>query len=168
MRRTDPRERYPRPEMLAVGQPAPPFSAPTTLGETLSLADLRGRIAVVYFFRKAFTRNCTVETKGFRDNQGELRALGAEVVGISADAFPRQCEFAQSMGVKFPMIADPDRTIARAYDVLFTFLPLAHRVTYVVDRSGVIAGVFNHEFQVLKHLDEVTRFVRKLAATPMR
>jgi peroxiredoxin Q/BCP len=149
--------------MLAVGQHAPPFSAPTTQGNTLSSDELRGRIAVVYFFRKAFTRNCTVETKGFRDNHDELRALGAEVVGVSSDAFPRQCAFAEAHGVTFPMIADPDRAIARAYDVLFTFLPLAHRVTYVIDRDGRIAGVFHHEFQVNKHLDEVLRFVRKLA-----
>lgn len=149
--------------MLAVGQPAPPFLARTTLGDTLSLGALRGRIIVLYFFRKAFTRNCTVETKGFRDNYDDLRALGAEVVGVSSDSLPTQCEFASAHGVKFPMLADADRTIHRAYDVMFTFLPIAHRVTYVVDRGGTIAGVFKHEFQVLKHLDEVTRFVQQLA-----
>ncbi|MBI2390902.1 MAG: peroxiredoxin family protein [Deltaproteobacteria bacterium] len=85
------------------------------------------------------------------------------MVGVSSDSLPTQCEFAQAHGVRFPMIADPDRAIARAYDVLFTFLPIAHRVTYVLDRRGTIAGVFKHEFQVLKHLDEVTRFVQALA-----
>ena len=86
-----------------------------------------------------------------------------EVIGISSDDLPTQCEFAQVHGVKFPMLADPDRAIARRYDVLFMFLPVSHRVTYVLDRTGVIAGVFNHEFAVLKHLDEVLRFVHKLA-----
>jgi peroxiredoxin Q/BCP len=150
--------------MLAVGKVAPPFSAETTTGSAISLAQLRGKLVVLYFFRKAFTRNCTVETKGFRDNYDDLRALGAEVVGVSSDKLPIQCEFAEAHGVSFPMIADPDRVIARAYDVLFMFLPLAHRVTYVIDQKGVIVGVFNHEFAVIKHLDEVLRFVRGHAA----
>lgn len=152
--------------MLAVGTPAPPFSGKTTGGSTLSLEQLRGRIVVLYFFRKAFTPNCTVETKGFRDNYDDLHALGAEVVGVSSDDMPTQCEFAEKHGVKFPMIADPERSIAKLYDVLFMFLPVSHRVTYVIDRAGTIAGVFNHEFAVVKHLDEVVRFVHKLASPP--
>ena len=150
--------------MLAAGVVAPPFSAEATNGTAVSLESLRGKLVVLYFFRKAFTRNCTVETKGFRDNYDDLRALGAEVIGVSSDSMPRQCEFAQANGVSFPMIADDDKTLARAYDVLFMLLPVAHRVTYVIDREGVIAGVFNHEFAVNKHLDEVLGFVRKLAA----
>lgn len=151
--------------MLAVGSIAPQFSTESTTGTAVSLAGLRGKLVVLYFFRKAFTRNCTVETKGFRDNYDDLRALGAEVIGVSSDAMPTQCEFARVHGVTFPMIADTDRAISRAYDVLFMFLPLAHRVTYVIDRKGVIAGVFNHEFAVVKHLDEVLRFVRGMSAT---
>lgn len=153
--------------MLKVGDAAPPFTGEATNGNTVSLAQLRGKLVVLYFFRKAFTRNCTVETKGFRDNYDDLRALGAEVIGVSSDKLPVQCEFAEAHSVSFPMIADPDRTIARAYDVLFMFLPLAHRVTYVINREGVIAGVFNHEFAVVKHLDEVLRFVRGLSGAGM-
>lgn len=154
--------------MLAVGQLAPSFSGVTTSGAQLSLDDLRGRLVVLYFFRKAFTRNCTVETKGFRDNYDDLRALGAEVVGVSSDDLPTQCEFARAHAVTFPLLADPDRVIARRYDVLFTFLPTSHRVTYVIDKAGTIAGVFNHEFAVIKHLDEVLRFVNKVSAPASR
>ena len=151
--------------MLKVGAVAPQFSAESTTGVPVSLDALRGKLVVLYFFRKAFTRNCTVETKGFRDNYDDLRALGAEVVGVSSDSMPTQCEFARTHDVTFPMIADTDRTISRAYEVLFMLLPLAHRVTYVIDRKGVIAGVFNHEFAVVKHLDEVLKFVRGMSAT---
>lgn len=149
--------------MLAVGTVAPPFSAASTAGRTVSLAEHRGKILVLYFYRKAFTRNCTVETKGFRDNYDELRVLGAEVIGVSPDDFPTQCAFAEASEVRFPLIADEGKTISTAYKVRFALLPTVHRVTYVIDRSGVIAGVFKHEFQVLKHLDEVLRFVRTLA-----
>lgn len=154
--------RYHR-RVLKVGTPAPQFLGRTTRGGSISLRELHDRIVVLYFFRKAFTRNCTVETKGFRDNHPELVAIGAEVVGVSCDDMPTQCRFAEAHGVGFPMIADDDRTISRAYDVFFPVLPLAHRVTYVIDRQGVIAGVFNHEFAVTRHLDEVVRFVRTLA-----
>jgi thioredoxin-dependent peroxiredoxin len=149
--------------MLQRGAVAPDFSAPTAGGPTVSLSSLRGKIVVLYFFRRAFTRNCTVETKGFRDNYAELRALGAEVVGVSPDEMATQCEFARELTVTFPLIPDTDRAISRRYDVMFAFLPLVHRVTYVIGPDGVIAGVFNHEFQVLKHLDEVLKFVRDLS-----
>lgn len=150
--------------MLRVGQAAPPFEAVTTSGERISLDALRGRIVVLYFFRRAFTRNCTVETKGFRDNYEDLVRLGAEVVGISCDEHATQCRFAETHDIAFPMIADTDRSISTAYRTFFSLLPMiSHRVTYVLDRRGTIAGVFNHEFQVMKHLDEVTRFVRELA-----
>lgn len=149
--------------MLKRGERAPEFSAPTTGGPIVSLSSLRGKLVVLYFFRRAFTRNCTVETKGFRDNYGDLRVLGAEVVGVSPDEMDTQCAFARELGVTFPLIADTTRAITRSYDVMFAFLPLVHRVTYVIDRDGVIAGVFNHEFAVLKHLDEVLHFVRELS-----
>lgn len=152
--------------MLSRGAVAPAFAAPTAGGPTVSLSSLRGKIVVLYFFRRAFTRNCTVETKGFRDNYADLRVLGAEVIGVSPDEMGTQCAFARELGVTFPLIPDTDRVISRSYDVKFPFLPLIHRVTYVIDPNGVIAGVFNHEFQVLKHLDEVFRFVRELSRKP--
>lgn len=152
--------------MLKVGVDAPPFLARTTLGGSVSLAEHAGRVLVLYFFRKAFTPNCTVETKGFRDNHAELAAHGASVVGVSCDDHATQCRFAEAHEVGFPMIADSDRTISRAYDVFFPLIEVSHRVTYVIDPHGAIAGVFNHEFQVVKHLDEVLRFVRMLRSAP--
>jgi peroxiredoxin Q/BCP len=149
--------------MLKVGEPAPPFSATATNGKKVSLEGFRGQILVLYFFRRAFTRNCTVETRGFRDNYDDLRAQGAEVVGVSCDDFSTQCSFTKSEGVTFPMIADADRQISRDFRVFFRLFPISHRVTYVIDQNGTVAGVFNHEFQVVKHLDEVLRFVRTLS-----
>ena len=151
--------------VLKVGDIAPDFEAETTTGRKLKLSDLRGRLVVLYFFRKAFTRNCVVETRGFRDNYPELRTLGAEVVGVSCDDNATQCAFAESNEVAFPMIADADRSISRSFNTFFSWLPaVSHRVTYVIDERGVIAGVFNHEFQVMKHLDQVVGFVRELHA----
>jgi peroxiredoxin len=151
-------------DMLRVGDPAPPFVARDTQGRPVDLTALRGGIVVVYFFRKAFTPNCTVETKGFRDNYPELKQLGAEVIGVSDDRLETQCRFQTTLEVSFPMIADADGAISSLYQVYFPLVRISHRVTYVVDRTGVVCGVFNHEFAVVRHLDEVVRFVRTLDA----
>ena len=151
--------------MLKVGDRAPDFTAQSTSGGAVSLAALRGKTVVLYFFRRAFTPNCTVQTLGFRDNYPELAALGCEVVGVSSDSHATQCRFVAEHLVTFPRVADADRSISRAYDALFWITPVSHRVTYVIDEGGTIIGVFNHEFQVLKHLDEVLRFVRSARTT---
>ncbi|MEO8799901.1 MAG: peroxiredoxin [Polyangiaceae bacterium] len=150
--------------MLKSGSLAPDFDAETTSGARFHLAAERGKVIVIYFFPRAFTPNCTVETKGFRDNYKELSDVGVEVVGISTDPLARQCRFAETHQVRFPMIGDSEKQISRAYGVLWPLLPLAQRVTFVVDPFGIIRGVFHHEFQVSKHLDEVVRFARELAA----
>lgn len=151
--------------MLKVGEPAPPFATTATNGKKVSLEDFRGQTLVLYFFRKAFTRNCTVETRGFRDNYDDLRAQGAEVVGVSTDDWGTQCSFTKSEGVTFPMIADTDRVISRDYRVFFRLFPISHRVTYVIGPDSTVLGVFNHEFQVVRHLDEVLRFVRTVTSS---
>jgi peroxiredoxin len=147
--------------MLSVGASAPPITARAVDGKILSLRELLGRPLIVYFFHKAFTPNCTIETKGFRDNYGELSELGFEVIGISTDSMETQCRFASRHGVSYPMIGDETRAIARAYDVLWPLIPFARRVAYVLDRNHTIVAVFRHEFQASRHLDEVLRFARE-------
>lgn len=150
--------------MLSPGDLVPPFEGQASDGRRVTLASLRGQPVVVYFFFKAFTPNCTVETKGFRDNYPELRGLGVEVVGVSTDSLATQCDFAEANAVSFPMIADSDKRIGRAFGVLWPILGLAKRVTFVIDEVGVIRHVFHHEVQISKHLDDVLRVVRKMKA----
>jgi peroxiredoxin Q/BCP len=151
--------------MLKVGTPAPQFMAHAVDGRTISLQRMRGQKLILYFFHKAFTPNCTIETKGFRDNYDELRALGYEVVGISTDSEETQCRFAEKHGVTYPMIGDTDKSLSRLYDVLWPFLPFARRVAYVLDPQHVVVATFRHEFQANKHLDEILRFARQDPAT---
>jgi peroxiredoxin Q/BCP len=152
--------------MLKVGEHAPPFSGVAQDGRTVSLSALRGQSVILYFFPMAFTRGCTIETKGFRDNYAELKSLGFEVVGISTDSEATQCSFAQQLGVSYPMIGDQKQAISRAYDVLWPLIRIAKRVTYVLDARHTVAAVFQHEFQVSRHLDEVLRWARGGRAEP--
>jgi peroxiredoxin Q/BCP len=141
--------------VLEVGTKAPDFDAESFDGRRIRLSELRGKPVVLYFFPKAFTPICTVETARFRDNYAELVALGAEVIGVSTDRLDRQCDFGRRQQVTFPLLADPDRRICQAYGVLWPLYPKARRITYIIGDTGVIERVLWHEFQVSKHLDGV-------------
>lgn len=152
--------------MLKVGMQAPNFSARATDDRLFSLSSQLGRPVILYFFPKAFTPSCTIETKGFRDNYDELAELGYEVIGISTDSVETQCRFAEHHGVRFPMLGDRDCQISKAYEVLWPLLPFARRVTYALDEQHVIGAVFHHEFQASRHLDGVLRFARSRTVAP--
>jgi peroxiredoxin Q/BCP len=145
--------------MLKVGERAPDFRALATSGHEVSLGALKGRKVVLYFYPKAFTPGCTAESRRFRDNYDDLRALGAEVIGVSVDEYGTQCEFASRNELRFPLVSDHDRVISKAYGVLWPGIPFDKRVTFVIDESGQVAAVFRHEIQVSKHLDDVLRFL---------
>jgi peroxiredoxin len=145
--------------MLKVGDRAPAIDAMTSSGTRFVLAAQDGLCTVVYFFPKAFTPGCTVETKSFRDNHVELEIAGATVVGISTDDLATQCNFARSIKTPFPMIGDKDSSISRAYDVLWPIIGVAKRVTYVINVDQQIEAVFRHELDVKSHRDDVLRFV---------
>jgi peroxiredoxin Q/BCP len=153
--------------MLKVGDTAPEFTAQATNGAPVSLRELRGRPVVLYFFPKAFTMGCTIETRQFRDNYEELRNLGAEIIGISADRFSEQCRFASDNKLPFRLVGDEDKKICDAYGVLWPLIKLPQRITFVIDEEGVIQAVFHHEVQISRHLDDVRRFLerRRGAAT---
>jgi thioredoxin-dependent peroxiredoxin len=150
--------------VIKVGQKAPEFRVKTTSGEEVTNDTYRGKILVLYFFPKAFTTGCTIESKQFRDAAPELRALGAEVVGVSVDSLETQCAFAKSFDATFDMIGDQDKAVSRAFDVLWPLIGKAQRVTFVMDGEGVVRAVFHHEVLVGRHLDDVRTFVQKLTA----
>ena len=144
--------------------PAPAFSAPSSTGGTVSLSDYvgKGRYLVLYFYPGSFTYGCTRETVRFRDAQAELNALGADLVGVSPDALSTQCKFANHYMVRFPIVADPDRTIAGAYSALFPLLSRVQRLTFIIDPDGNIAARFHHELLFEKHVDDAIAFMKKV------
>jgi peroxiredoxin len=151
---------------LRTGDEAPDFSAQSHDGRTISLRDYRGRTLVLYFFPRAFTPGCTIETKSFRDRAAEIAALGAEIVGVSMDEPQTQREFAECHAVPFALIGDPGGDLCKAYGVVRRFFKAPKRVTYVVDPEGRIAARFEHELRFTRHVDEVLQLLRARRPPP--
>jgi peroxiredoxin Q/BCP len=103
------------PDRLSPGDPAPEFTLPTDTGETLSLADLRGRNVVLYAYPAAMTPGCTKQACDFRDSLASLQAAGYEVVGISPDKPEKLAKFRERDAITFPLVSDPDRSVLTAY-----------------------------------------------------
>ena len=98
---------------LEPGDQAPPFALVDQSGETVTLADFAGRKVLVYFFPKADTPGCTVQSCGLRDVLDDIG--GTAVVGISPDKPAKQARFAEKYGLGFPLLSDADHAVAEAY-----------------------------------------------------
>jgi thioredoxin-dependent peroxiredoxin len=146
--------------LLGVGSPAPDVGGVDQYGQSLKLADLKGRKVVLYFYPKDDTPGCTQEAKSFRDKNLDLARADAVVLGVSTDDLVSHRDFAAKYGLPFLLLSDQDEDLARAFGVPVTF-GLARRVTFVLDRQGVIARVFDdvtpaeHADEVLAALDEI-------------
>lgn len=126
--------------MLAAGDTAPDFVAPDQDGAPFRFSSLKGSPVVLYFYPKADTPGCTIETKGFRDVQPEYKARHVQIVGVSVDDCPAQKAFAQKYRIGFPLIADRSKSVAAAYGVLGP-RGLARRVTFLIGPDGKILEV---------------------------
>jgi thioredoxin-dependent peroxiredoxin len=131
--------------MLTTGTRAPDFRVFSTDGTRVSLADFRGQRLVLFFFPRAFGPGATVEARRFRDSAVALAASGVALLGVSPDTHSRQCDFARAERLPFPLVADAEGTLCRAYGARGTLWPLVHsarRVAYVLDEAGRIEAVF--------------------------
>lgn len=100
---------------LTVGDIAPDFTLTASDSSVVSLADLRGRSVIVYFYPAAATPGCTKEACDFRDNLNSLSAAGFAVLGISPDKEEKLARFAADEALTFPLLSDPDHAVAEAY-----------------------------------------------------
>ena len=144
------------------GQPAPDFSAPDQHGNTVKLIDLRGKKVALYFYPKDDTPGCTAQACNLRDHLAELTAHHIQVVGVSTDSEASHQKFALKYALPFPLLPDPDKTIATAYGVWQekknygkTYMGIV-RTTFLIDENGRIERVIKrpdtkeHAAQLLK------------------
>lgn len=150
---------------LKTGDRAPKFELPSQKGEPVSLDALTAKgPVVVYFYPKDETPGCTAEACAFRDNYEVFQKAGASVVGISSDSVASHRGFAEHHGLPFLLLSDQSGEVRKAFGVPSTLGLLPGRMTFVVDREGVIRHAFNSQLFAKKHVDEAIAVVKQLAS----
>lgn len=148
-----------------MGDRAPDFTLPTADGGRVRLSELRGRQAVVlYFYPKDETSGCTAEACAFRDAYEVFTSAGAQVIGVSRDSEASHHAFASHHRLPFVLLSDPDRKVHALYGVTRWLGLLGGRVTFVIDRDGIVRHVFDSQLQATRHVREALATVRELSA----
>ena len=149
---------FARAEPLKVGDKAPAVSGTTDEGKTLNLADVykKNNYTLVWFYPRALTGGCTKQGCSLRDATAELKQKGVAVVGVSTDPVEKQKEFKSVNNFPFPLIADTDKTVIKAFGQAGTG-PAASREAYLIDKQGKV--VYHDEKQTDKQAEMVLAFL---------
>lgn len=127
-------------------------------GDTVSIADLKGKTVVIFFYPKALTRGCTIESCGFRDISADF-PKDAVVLGASADDTALNQKFIDTEKLPYPLLCDPDLKLIQALGIQNAKGKTAQRVTFVVDKQGKIAKIYD-KVTPKDHPKEVLEFVK--------
>jgi len=143
------------------GVKAPDFTLPSQDGSMVSLSQFLGKETIVlFFYPKDESYGCTKEACSFRDNYEVFKEAGAEVIGISADDQASHKSFASHHKLPFILLSDKDRKVAALYDIGKTMGLLPGRVTFVVDKQGMIKRIFSSQFNFDKHISEALKVIK--------
>ncbi len=147
---------------LTTGDKAPEFTLPDENGRSVSLTGLLADGPVVlFFYPAAMTSGCTKESCHFRDLAAEFAAAGAHRVGISMDTVARQKEFSDAHGFDYPLLADPEGTVAEAFGVkrsgLMAKVTKLKRATFLIGRDGRVLETISSETKMDVHADQALR-----------
>ena len=148
---------------LRTGDPAPNVTLPLHTGESVPLADLyRDRVVVLFFYPKDNTSICTKEACAFRDAYEDFVAAGATVVGVSSDSAESHQGFADKHRLPYLLATDADGALRRAFGVPKTLGLFPGRVTYVIDRRGVVQSVFSAQLAADRHVQSALEAIRRM------
>ncbi len=148
---------------VKVGDKAPDFTLPSQMGDTVTLSEFFGKKNIVlYFYPKDESRGCTAEACSFRDSYQELTNLGAEVIGISGQSVESHKSFATHHGLPFILLSDQDNNVRKLYGVPSTMGLIPGRVTYIIDKQGIVRHIFSSQTQTQRHVDEAKRTLEEL------
>jgi peroxiredoxin Q/BCP len=162
------------PRRVEVGQPAPPIDLPATQiakylpdkkdATTIKLTDFQkganAKNVVLFFYPKAMTRGCTKESCQYRDRTKEFAKLDTVILGISTDKLDAQQQFTEKEHLNFPLLADPDKKVTKAYGVLNADRGFANRVTFVIDKKGIVRKIYL-KVDPEKNPDEVLAWIKE-------
>lgn len=149
---------------IKVGDKAPVFSLTDQNGELFHLDRVIGnKNLVIFFYPKNFTPGCTREVCKFRDEFEDFVDLDAEVIGISGDDIESHLKFANKYKLPFTLLSDGDKKVRDEFGVPTTFLGMIPgRVTYIVDKQGVVRHVFESQFNAEQHVEEAKEVLKNL------
>ena len=148
---------------VKVGDKAPDFTLPSQLGDNVTLSEYFGKKNVVlYFYPKDESPGCTREACTFRDSYEELTSLGAEVIGVSSQGVESHRSFATHHGLPFILLSDAGNKVRQLYGVPSTMGIVPGRVTYIIDKKGVVRHIFSSQTQAEKHVEEAIKMLKEL------
>jgi len=149
--------------MIDVGDKAPDFTLKSQRGETVTLHDFAGKkIVVLYFYPKDMSYGCTKEACAFRDSYEQFKDAGAEVIGVSSQSVESHTIFSTTFALPFILLSDESGEVRKQYGVPSTFGLIPGRVTFVIDKQGVVRHVFNSQFNPDMHVQEALRVIKSL------
>lgn len=147
-------------KLPSLNQSAPDFTLPTNTGDgQVSLSDYRGKWVVLYFYPKDFTSGCTIEARRFQQDLPKYLDKNTQIIGVSADSIDSHAKFCDSEGLKFPLLADIEGKVSKAYGSWIGFVSMRH--TFIIDPQGTLRETFTgvnpaiHSTEVLARLDEL-------------
>jgi peroxiredoxin Q/BCP len=148
---------------ISVGDTAPDFTLTSQKNEQVTLSQFREKKNVVlYFYPKNETRGCTREACTFRDSYELFTDLGAEVIGVSADTVESHKAFAAHYSLPFTLLSDMDSRVRNLYGATSPLGIIPGRVTFVIDKKGIVRHVFSSQLQPEKHVEEARQMLMKL------
>ncbi len=128
------------------------------MGDDVTLSEFLGKKNVVlYFYPKDETKGCTKEACTFRDNYEELTNLGSEVIGVSGQSVESHKSFASHYGLPFILLSDEGNNAMELYGVPSSMGIIPGRVTYIIDKKGIVRHIFNSQTHAQKHVEEAKK-----------
>ena len=148
---------------IKVGDKAPDFTLQSQMGDNVALSEFLGKNNIVlYFYPKDESPGCTKEACRFRDNYQELTDLGAEVLGVSRQSIESHKSFASHYGLPFILLSDKENKVRELYGVPSTIGIILGRVTFIIDKKGIIRHIFNSQTQAKRHVEEAKKVLIEL------
>jgi len=140
---------------VQIGDRAPYFTLPDQTGRKISLNNLIGKKSIVlYFYPKDGSPGCTTQACTFRDQYQAFKDQGAEVIGISSDSVEKHREFALKYSLPFTILSDNNGKVRKLYGVPSSIGILPGRVTYIIDRKGIVRYIFSSQLHVKEHVNK--------------
>lgn len=149
---------------VEVGTTAPDFTLPASNGDSVSLADYRGKYVVLYFYPKDMTPGCTTQACDFRDQYEKFSELDAVILGVSPDSVDRHNKFIEKHELPFLLLADEDHQVAETYDVWKLKKNFGkeyegiERSTFIIDKEGNLVKEFR-KVKVKDHVEEALQYI---------